>query len=77
MIKRKIIIFEICPNFPTILCNCLDFFLLNDILLSMFLALAENGGLQEFTKANNLFTPAVYKVSLKMFSTNWSFSKFL
>ncbi|KAJ3624383.1 hypothetical protein MTP99_018009 [Tenebrio molitor] len=27
----------------------------------MFLALAENGGLQEFTKANNLFTPAVYK----------------
>jgi hypothetical protein len=26
MIKRKIIIFEICPNFPTFLCNCPDFF---------------------------------------------------
>jgi hypothetical protein len=32
-------------------------------LLSVFLALAENAEVQEFTKANNLFTPAVYKVS--------------
>jgi serpin B len=30
-------------------------------LLSVFLALAENAEVQEFTKANNLFTPAVYK----------------
>ncbi|KAJ3624377.1 hypothetical protein MTP99_018006 [Tenebrio molitor] len=30
-------------------------------LLSVFLALAENVAVQEFTKANNLFTPAVYK----------------
>jgi serpin B len=36
--------------------KCLTIF-----LLSVFLALAENGAVQEFTKANNLFTPAVYK----------------
>jgi serpin B len=30
-------------------------------LLSVFLALAENAEVQEFTKANNLFTAAVYK----------------
>nr|BAI59109.1 serpin1 [Tenebrio molitor] len=36
--------------------KCLTIF-----LLSVFLVLAENGAVQEFTKANNLFTPAVYK----------------
>jgi hypothetical protein len=33
------------------------------LLLSVTLAVAENASVQEFTKANNLFTPVVYKVS--------------